>query len=496
MKIEIKRIPFIPKQVDLNDLHPNGKLFSDKSIANLRTIPLDNGRIRYTNRRNENTRLKYAIIKMDDDYYAIYSGKKRLGTGAHAKVKLAQNLETGEWFALKIQSYDQLLANNNTKSTRELNNLMTMNSIALAKPNNKPVNFQHYSLHHDADKQDYLVMQYARGETLEYFAQTTRTYPAVIYLNMIIAFLKAVQRVHRAGLLHRDIKLNNVIYDPIADRCELVDYGLSIKKNNTNRRSDYGFFGTVGYVAPELIQQLKTNNNTVICTDKKNKIVYSSKSDNYAAGVTLRLLLNLTSIRTRTPYWQAHSLLLHGNTEKRITRIQDVNLYNKINEFTERMVSEQPNKRPTLTEAIFYFNQLRQSLSIEDRTIHVALLDVNDLNQSIKKQPSDALEQLKIQLKKQVNLYQVLWLVDSKDILSEQELAKVAHDFSEQGFWVAPVVYVGKPNYHIMGKYNAHGVPIKNDDTGRCVFAIDELTLDDRNELEDYLSENKIQNKL
>ena len=139
---------------------------------------------------------------------------------------------------------------------------------------------------------------------------------------------------------------------------------------------------------------------------------------------------------------------------------------------------------------------LFRSLKIEDRTIPVALLDVNDLKKFIKNHPKDALERLKIQLKKQVNTYQVLWLTDSNDMLSAQELSRIAHDFSQQGFLVAPIVYVGKPNYHIMGEYNTFGSHVDDDNTGRCLFSINELTLDDSNELEDYLSDKKIKNTL
>ena len=63
-----------------------------------------------------------------------------------------------------------------------------------------------------------------------------------------------VAAVHEAGVLHRDIKLDNLVitYDGIL---KLVDFGLAILDDEevTRLTKDGHVIGTVGYIAPELV---------------------------------------------------------------------------------------------------------------------------------------------------------------------------------------------------------------------------------------------------
>ena len=168
MRIRMRPIRFIPKQIDPYDLHGNGKLYSETMIETICNASLKNGYVRFLDPDDKEIKLKFAVIKMDDDYYAIYKGNKSLGSGAYGRVKLVQNLKTGMWLALKIQPIDSLIMSTNKKKSIELQSLKKMDAIVRTGPKQQPVHFERYS-ESKLTTQDYLLMHYVSGETLDHF---------------------------------------------------------------------------------------------------------------------------------------------------------------------------------------------------------------------------------------------------------------------------------------------------------------------------------------
>ena len=85
----------------------------------------------------------------------------------------------------------------------------------------------------------------------------------------------ALERAHEKKLLHRDIKLENVFYDPQKKVYKLGDFGIA-KLTDDGMASTVAF--TKGYSAPE-----------VVGTDDER---YDNTADIYSFGIMLYLLLN------------------------------------------------------------------------------------------------------------------------------------------------------------------------------------------------------------
>ncbi|HYN95852.1 MAG TPA: Stk1 family PASTA domain-containing Ser/Thr kinase [Pilimelia sp.] len=110
----------------------------------------------------------------------------------------------------------------------------------------------------------YLVMEYVRGRTLrEILADRRRLHPLEA-LAILEQMLAAIAAAHRAGLVHRDVKPENVLVAeaPSAGTTNLVDsvvkvadFGLAraVEASGDEAAAGGHLMATVAYVAPELV---------------------------------------------------------------------------------------------------------------------------------------------------------------------------------------------------------------------------------------------------
>jgi serine/threonine-protein kinase len=115
----------------------------------------------------------------------------------------------------------------------------------------------------------YLAMEHLRGRTLREVLAERRVLTAREALTVIEPLLDALAAAHRVGIVHRDVKPENVILTDDG-RVKVADFGLA--RAATASTSTTGvLLGTVGYLAPELVV----------------RGVADARSDVYAAGIML-----------------------------------------------------------------------------------------------------------------------------------------------------------------------------------------------------------------
>lgn len=127
----------------------------------------------------------------------------------------------------------------------------------------------------------YLIMEYVRGRTLREILGSRRRLTPVEALAIAEQMLAAVAAAHRAGLVHRDVKPENVLVAeaPSGGTANLVDsvvkvtdFGLAQAVQASTEVADGGqLMATVAYVAPELVTAGRAD----------------PRSDVYSAGIVL-----------------------------------------------------------------------------------------------------------------------------------------------------------------------------------------------------------------
>ena len=109
----------------------------------------------------------------------------------------------------------------------------------------------------------YLTMEYVDGENLRARLLHESTLTVGESLALIEAILDALSAAHRLGLVHRDVKPENVLIDEDG-RPKLADFGLARAVTEVTSTSTGTVMGTVAYLAPELVQRGDTDARTDI----------------------------------------------------------------------------------------------------------------------------------------------------------------------------------------------------------------------------------------
>jgi beta-lactam-binding protein with PASTA domain len=108
----------------------------------------------------------------------------------------------------------------------------------------------------------YLVMEYVQGRTLRDLLTQRRRLNPVEALAILEQMLAAIAAAHRAGLVHRDVKPENVlvaeapsggIANLVDSVAKVADFGLARAVEASTADDSGQLMATVAYVAPELV---------------------------------------------------------------------------------------------------------------------------------------------------------------------------------------------------------------------------------------------------
>lgn len=101
----------------------------------------------------------------------------------------------------------------------------------------------------------FIVMECIKGSNLEERLVTNGPPEGELALTAAIQVASALAALHKMGVLHRDIKLKNIMFDPDSGVFKLTDFGIARFMDNTSGITCDGFIvGTPMYMAPEVFR--------------------------------------------------------------------------------------------------------------------------------------------------------------------------------------------------------------------------------------------------
>ncbi|KAK9084443.1 hypothetical protein Scep_030914 [Stephania cephalantha] len=289
-----------------------------------------------------------------------YEMGRVLGEGHSGKVRLAQNLETGQAFALKVLDKQRLLKQRQSDQIKR--------EIGILKQLRHPNIVRLHEVLASKTK-IYLVLEYVSGGELYYRIEKGRL-SEVNSRKVFQQLIDAVSYCHDKDIYHRDLKLENILVDPTGT-IKISDFGLSASADHfKNDGLLHTICGSPHYVAPEVFSCKGYN---------------GASADLWSCGVILYVLLtgylpfcdrNLARLyqkiaegNAKIPQWLspgAQNLirrLLDTNPKTRITADeikqdewfkQDYTPANPIEEDQETYIDSEIFKMPEVMEASKY----------------------------------------------------------------------------------------------------------------------------------------------
>jgi len=170
-----------------------------------------------------------------------YRLERTLGHGGMASVYLAQDSELERSVAVKILA--QHLAADDTLRRRFVRESRL--AARLAHPNVVSV--------FDAGEDDgvpFIVMEYVEGETVADLLLRRGKLPPAEAVEIVIQACAGLEHAHRAGLVHRDVKPQNVLVTPDGT-VKVADFGIAWAAESTRLTEAGTLLGTAAYLAPE-----------------------------------------------------------------------------------------------------------------------------------------------------------------------------------------------------------------------------------------------------
>jgi serine/threonine-protein kinase len=192
---------------------------------------------------------------------------KLYGAGGMGAVYLVKDKNIGRRFVLKIMhrrlSHREDLKERHHHEARALGNL---------SPHEGIIEVFNLSWTRDRERMPYYLMEALSGETLAEAIQRAGTIEMASALGMTVKILNALDHAHARGVIHRDVKPENIfLYGETG--LKLLDFGIL---KLTDAAEDRGMFlGTPRYAAPE---QLRGD-------------AVGASADLYAVGVVIYRLL-------------------------------------------------------------------------------------------------------------------------------------------------------------------------------------------------------------
>lgn len=197
-----------------------------------------------------------------------------------------------------------------------------------------------------SEKMQYIVMEYIDGITLKEFIEQQGVLKWKDSVHFIIQILRALQHAHDRGIVHRDIKPQNIMLFPDGT-IKVMDFGIARFAREEGKTISDKAIGSVHYISPE----------------QARGDITDEKSDIYSVGVMLyEMLTGVKPFDADNPV--AVALMHMQNTAKPPREIND-SIPEGLQEIVIRAMQKDTSKRyQTASEMIKDIEEFKKNPSI------------------------------------------------------------------------------------------------------------------------------------
>lgn len=256
-------------------------------------------------------------IILDDRYEII----EQIGVGGMAKVYKAKDRLLDRYVAIKVlkDQYaedDEFLKkfNNEAQSAAKLSHVNIVNVFDIGQDL------------YQGNKIYYIVMEYVNGRTLKDVITAEGVLNNHDIIDYSIQIAQALKTAHQSGIVHRDIKPQNILIDNYG-LAKVTDFGIARVSSNATITYTSSILGTVHYISPE---------------QAKGKIV-DEKSDLYSLGAVMYEMAT-----GRVPFEADNSVgiaVMHIQDDPVPPKELNPNLSDHLNAIIMKLLSKDPANR-------------------------------------------------------------------------------------------------------------------------------------------------------
>ncbi len=424
-KSKIKKMPRLHEKIDLKDIYPDGRLLSKETIALFhKTFPNPKEGQRFSKKElaTKGIYSPYNLIIAGGELHAIYFGVKKdkqIGSGGFGVVKVAQNQDN-----IKQEAYKSQLkkpSKSRAEFEKDINEEFRLTQKAGGIEASHQVPIFHIRKENLAEQYSFL-MELGEGIPMEklYTSGLINTLSPVQIIKIAANIVDEIRRLHKEGIIHRDIKESNILLDPVTGAVKIIDFGLSAEEDKKQSKSmtDVDRHGTKGYIAPELFPKDISEDIT--------RFTYNEATECFAAGkVLLRLLFNVNAFQQL----DKRNILLNKD------RIPNAALRENLWQLMVNMVGP-ADKRYSLEivsnhlhEAENAFPEAHAKLSL------VGILNLDEYREGTSTQRDT--------LRKALSIFDKVWVVEKEALHSFKDYAMIGRELEEGNVRIDGNIFLG-----------------------------------------------------
>ncbi|KAK0370688.1 hypothetical protein CLIM01_11958 [Colletotrichum limetticola] len=175
-----------------------------------------------------------------------------IGKGTYGRVYLGMNATTGEFLAVKEVEVNPKAAQGDKAKMREL--VAALDQEIETMQHLDHVNIVQYLGCERKETSISIFLEYISGGSIGSCLRKHGKFEESVVSSLTRQMLSGLAYLHREGILHRDLKADNILLD-LDGTCKISDFGISKKTDNIygNDKSN-SMQGSVFWMAPEVIR--------------------------------------------------------------------------------------------------------------------------------------------------------------------------------------------------------------------------------------------------